>query len=62
MKNITVDRAKCIGCGMCTMLAPKSFKLGKDGKSEVIKPWGDTDDQINEVKSSCPVGAITTEK
>jgi ferredoxin len=62
MKNITIDKSKCIGCGMCTMLASKTFKLGKDGKSEVIKPWKDNDDQIKEAESSCPVNAIKTEK
>ena len=61
-----VDKEKCIGCGTCTVLAPKTFRLGKDGKAEVINPPGDEEEKISKLVSaeikeaidSCPVEAI----
>lgn len=53
-----VDKKKCIGCGTCTVLAPKSFKLGSDGKAEVISPPDDEEEKIKEAVDSCPVEAI----
>jgi len=56
--KVTVDKDKCIGCGLCVSLAPKSFKLGEDGKSQVIEPVGDDWETIKNAAESCPVGAI----
>ena len=53
-----VDKKTCIGCGTCTVLAPKSFKLGNDGKAEVLNPPGDEEAKIKEAIDSCPVNAI----
>ncbi len=61
-----VDKEKCIGCGTCTVLAPKTFRLGKDGKAEVINPPADEEEKISKLVSaeikeaidSCPVEAI----
>lgn len=61
-KMIVVDKSLCIGCGTCTVLAPKSFKLGGDGKAEVINPPQDEEEKIKEAIDSCPVAAITEEK
>jgi len=54
-----VDKETCIGCGTCTVLAPKTFKLGKDGKAEVINPPRDEEEKIKEAVDSCPVQAIS---
>lgn len=54
-----VDQEKCIGCGICVALAPKTFKLGEDGKAEVIDPPGDNEEKIKEAVTSCAVEAIT---
>lgn len=56
--KVTVDKQKCIGCGLCVSLAPKSFKLSDDGKSEVIEPVGDDEETVKNAAESCPVGAI----
>lgn len=61
MTNITVDKNKCLGCGTCVALCPKVFKLGNDGKAEVIDPKGDTEENIKNAIDSCPVGAIKGE-
>jgi ferredoxin len=57
-KMPAVDKDKCIGCGTCTAIAPKSFKLGDDGKAQAINPVGDEEEKIKEAIDSCPVGAI----
>ncbi|MGB9706973.1 MAG: ferredoxin [Microgenomates group bacterium] len=57
-KKITVDKQKCIGCGTCVAIAPKSFKLGDDGKAQPIEPPGDEEEKIKEAVESCPVSAI----
>lgn len=59
MKKLTVDKKKCIGCGTCAILYPKTFKLGKDGKSEVINPKGNSEEEIQNAIDSCPVSAIS---
>lgn len=60
--KVTVDKDKCIGCGACTAVAPKSFKLGEDGKSEMIEPLADDEETIKNAAESCPVSAIRLEK
>jgi ferredoxin len=57
--KVKVDREKCIGCGVCAVIAPKSFRLGEDGKSEPIEPAGDSEAMIKNAVESCPVGAIS---
>jgi ferredoxin len=58
MKKITIDKDLCIGCGTCTCLAPKTFKLDKEGKAELIESLGDNEKTIKEAIDSCPVCAI----
>jgi len=57
-KKIVVNDDACIGCGTCAVLAPKTFKVGDDGKVKVIDPNGDDEKTIQEAVESCPVGAI----
>jgi len=59
MKKPVVDREKCIGCGTCVALAGKTFKLGADGKSEVLEPVGDDEKTIQGAVEACPVQAIS---
>jgi len=61
--KVKVDKNTCIGCGVCVALAPKYFRMGDDGKSEVIKEdveQGD-EDMVRNAAQSCPVGAIKIE-
>lgn len=58
MTKIHINQRKCIGCGTCTVVAPKTFRLGKNGKAEVINQK----DSLTNVKAaiqSCPVEAIS---
>ena len=66
--NITVDKEKCIGCGSCAAIAPNVFKMGDDGKAEVIDgPPAQAGDHsgdealVNQAKDACPVQAIVVE-
>jgi ferredoxin len=56
--KIVVDKNLCLGCGTCVAIAPKSFKLGVDGKAQVIEPPQDEEKTIKEAIDSCPVAAI----
>lgn len=56
-----MDKEKCIGCGACAATAPNTFKMGDDGKSEVVNPAGDPAETIKQAADGCPVQAITLE-
>ncbi len=62
MQKIEVDQVKCIGCGLCTSIAEKSFKLNDDGKAQPLDLIGDSQEKIQEAIDSCPVSAISWEK
>jgi len=57
MLKITVSQKKCVSCGLCVSLAPKTFRLAR-GKMELVNPTGDEESLIKEAAGSCPVGAI----
>lgn len=59
MTKLAVDQKKCIGCGLCEALAPKTFRLNTKGKSEVIAEKGNSEVEIQNAIDSCPVGAIS---
>lgn len=58
MSKTTVNKAKCIGCGICVSICPDIFEMGADGKSEVIDEAAEGGEAA---ASSCPVSAITIE-
>lgn len=59
---IHVDKSLCIGCQMCSITAPNSFKIVStqtgEYKAEAIIPAGDNEEKINEAVANCPVQAI----
>lgn len=57
-KRVWVDQKTCIGCGVCTTIAPKVFELGKNGKSKVKNPEGADLETIKLAVDACPVQAI----
>ena len=54
---VKVNKEKCVGCGICTILCPEIFEMGEDGKSRV-KSEKDSP-CIKEVIENCPVEAIS---
>lgn len=54
-----VDQDTCIGCGLCTQLASKTFQLNDEGVSHVIDPQGNDEATIQQAIDSCPVSAIS---
>ncbi len=58
-----VDQDVCIGCGMCTGIAPDSFQMNDEGKAEFIggDVDGDKAEAVKEAIDSCPVQAISEE-
>ncbi len=55
---VAVDQEKCIGCGSCTSICPKSFKMNDGGKSEPLSQ--EVLDCTKDAESACPVQAITS--
>jgi len=57
--SLTVDREKCIGCGICVALAPQIMALDTTGKAySMVSPleWSPAD---GEFVQHCPTEAIT---
>ena len=59
MVTPSVDKEKCIGCGLCASTCPNVFELGDDGKSHVKDPKGCDKCDCHEAANSCPAQAIT---
>lgn len=55
---ITIDREKCIGCGACSIIAEKTFRMDDAGKATVINPPEDDEETIKNAADGCPVAAI----
>lgn len=55
---VSVNKEKCIGCGLCSSLCEKVFEL-KDGKAYVKKAQEKSKlPCVKEAAESCPVDAI----
>ncbi|MEX1185005.1 MAG: patatin-like phospholipase family protein [Gemmatimonadaceae bacterium] len=60
--RIEVDKAKCIGCGLCAALAPDLMGMGTDGKAfsrERVVSWSPAD---GDFVHHCPTFAIAAER
>ncbi len=54
---IKVDKNKCIGCGLCASMCPKTFKMNADNISE---PISQSDKKCaKKAADVCPVKAIS---
>jgi len=57
--TVKIDQDKCIGCGACTFLAPKIFRVDTaKGKAKVIAQPGKETEELKSAVSSCPTQAI----
>jgi ferredoxin len=57
--EITIDRDKCMGSGVCVVYAPHTFEIDDETRSTVVDPAGDPLEQIQAAASGCPTRAIT---
>jgi ferredoxin len=55
---IKIDKEKCIGCGTCIALAPKTFEFDSENKAKCINEQGDDEQTIKSATDACPVQAI----
>ena len=56
--KITVNKATCIGCGVCAAICPNSFEM-KEGKSSPKKPKTKEITCEKTAEEACPVKAIS---
>ncbi|MBL1075987.1 ferredoxin [Nocardia sp. 2] len=59
--RLVVDRERCIGAGMCALLAPDVFDQDEDdGQVLLLDPTAPADrSDLREAVAACPSGAIT---
>ncbi|GEM_PF-467393 len=56
---VKIDQAKCISSASCVSIAPDTFQLNNQQKSEVRAQEADSDDLKLQAAQACPAGAIT---
>ncbi|MCM8799626.1 MAG: ferredoxin [Candidatus Omnitrophica bacterium] len=57
MQKVSVDKDKCVGCGLCEQSCPEVFEIGDDGVAHVKANSCNLHD-LKEIASNCPVEAI----
>lgn len=55
---VSVDRAACIGSGICAGTAPDRFALGPDHRASPIAREIDPDETVRDIAAQCPAEAI----
>ena len=58
--KVVIDAEACIGCGLCTTIAPDVLAIGDDGLAGALVSET-TDEAVEEAAASCPVAAIVVE-
>ena len=67
--KISIDKDKCIKCGLCASICPDVFSFGEDGMTVVCKDEVSVDgengaklaDDLKMAEKNCPNGAIKLE-
>ncbi len=62
--KVSVDREKCMGCGVCESICPEVFQMGDDNIAKVLQdPVPDSlEAAAREAAGSCPEEAIEVEE
>lgn len=57
--NVTIDRDRCIGSGMCVVYAPGTFDQDTTAKAVVREPADDDLDEVRAAVEACPTSALS---
>jgi ferredoxin len=57
--HVEVDRAVCIGSGLCVSSAPGGFRLDSARQSHPVEADADASEAVLAAAEGCPVEAIT---
>jgi ferredoxin len=57
--TVVVDRALCLGAGMCIVYAPRTFAHDAEPKAVVLEPPNDPLSEIHNAVDACPMGALS---
>lgn len=58
--TVTVDKTRCIACGMCAYAAPEVFRIVGKASTVIAQPEG-KDPKVRDAANGCPVNAIRVE-
>lgn len=53
-----VDRAQCVGNGVCVALAPRAFALDEMLKAVLLDPSSESEESLLAAAEACPTQAI----
>jgi ferredoxin len=61
--NVSVDRTRCQGIGLCEVTAPTVFAVGDDGQAGVLRQPTTADQSAVEAAiGNCPTAALAIER
>lgn len=55
--TVTVDKTRCIACGMCAYAAPEVFRIAGNVSTVIAQPEGKAP-RVRDAANGCPVNAI----
>ena len=61
MTRVTVEEARCVGCGMCVDVCPQIFSLTAQHRAQGGYVSPQHLDDVMDAALDCPVGAISVQ-
>ena len=56
--KLVVDPSRCVGAGMCALIAPQDFDQDDDGRVTPLRDADVADSAVRRAADSCPSGAV----
>ncbi|MEV3859886.1 ferredoxin [Streptomyces sp. NPDC050095] len=56
--KLVVDPSRCVGAGMCALIAPQDFDQDDDGRVTPLRTVDATDATVRRAADCCPSGAV----